>query len=275
MSDDELLPKLFVYLSELRVRLIRILIAFGLLTTVFMFFRLSFMSLYGTPVPVILPTIYHNMGIQFLGLIEHHVLPKGTEIIILKPQDGVVADLDTSMFLAVVFSMPVIVREMGKFIGPALRKSEKQLIRMVTVPASLLFALGAFFGLWFVAPRLFIVFRSYDLGLGASPTISLTSFISFILIYIFAFGMSFEVPVIMVGLTRTGMVSSETWIGGWRYAVIASLVFGMVFSPGVTGFTMTIMAIPMIALYFAGAYVSRRVERKMMAESKSVSQALQ
>ncbi len=218
MSDDELLPKLFVYLSELRVRLIRILIAFGLLTTVFMFFRLSFMSLYGTPpVPVILPTIYHNMGIQFLGLIEHHVLPpKGTEIIILKPQDGVVADLDTSMFLAVVFSMPVIVREMGKFIGPpALRKSEKQLIRMVTVPASLLFALGAFFGLWFVAPRLFIVFRSYDLGLGASPpTISLTSFISFILIYIFAFGMSFEVPVIMVGLTRTGMVSSETWIGG-------------------------------------------------------------
>lgn len=57
--------------------------------------------------------------------------------------------------------------------------------------------------------------------------------------------------------------------------MIASLVFGMVFSPGVTGFTMTIMAIPMIALYFAGAYVSRRVERKMMAESKSVSQALQ
>ncbi|MGE9811204.1 twin-arginine translocase subunit TatC, partial [Ferroplasma acidiphilum] len=115
---------------------------------------------------------------------------------------------------------------------------------------------------YFIAPILFKIFASFDIGVGADVTMGISSFVSFMFMYTIAFGLSFEIPVFMVGLSRFGIVTADTWKKNWRYAVIGSLVYGMIFSPGVTGFTMVVIAIPMIALYFAGIHFAINAEKK-------------
>jgi Sec-independent protein translocase TatC len=66
----------------------------------------------------------------------------------------------------------------------------------------------------------------------------------------------------MVGLTYLSIVPASYWRKNWRYAIVAALIFGVIFSPGVTGFTMILLAIPIIALYFVGIYASQRTERR-------------
>lgn len=102
----------------------------------------------------------------------------------------------------------------------------------------------------------------------------IVNFVNFLIIYVVAFGLSFEIPVIMVGMTKMRVVNSEFWKKNWRYAVLAALIFGMIFSPGVTGFTMVVMALPMIGLYFLGIYVSVRVERNIERSHSDLSEPL-
>lgn len=266
MSDESILPVLFRNLDEIRKRLGRIIIIFGFFMALFLVVRIQDITFLGHSLPFLYPSIYHNVASQFLKFIEHRVLPSGTQIFVLKPADGVLADLDVSMFLAFVFAMPVIVKEVGEFIGPALKKREKEALRSAIVPATGLFVAGAIIGLWWVAPPLFNIFANYDLGLGAAETLSLMSFVSFTFLYTATFGISFEVPVFMVALTRTGIVSAKFWEEHWRHAIVASLIFGMIFSPGVIGFTMVVMALPIIVLYAGGIYFARRAEKKLEAE---------
>ena len=128
-------------------------------------------------------------------------------------------------------------------------------------------------GIYFFLPDLFRIFYLYDVGLGAVPDLSISKLVSFIFIYTLIFGLSFEVPVFMVMLSRFGVISASYWKEKWRYAVVGALLFGLILSPGVTGFTMMAMAIPMILLYFAGIYFARKAELKYSTEQETVVDA--
>ncbi|MEM0155175.1 MAG: Sec-independent protein translocase TatC [Thermoplasmataceae archaeon] len=275
MSDETFISSSLKHIEELRIRLIRILIPFGILFVFFIALRIRLYHLFGVTFPFFTVDPYRNIGAQFLVLLERHVLPSTTQLIVVKPTDAVVADLYVCLFLSLIFTMPVLVYEISAFVGPALKSSEKALARITLIPATVLFITGSFIGIWLVAPTLFNIFYQFDLGLGTAPTTSVMNFVSFLLIYVAAFGLSFEIPVFMVGLTKLGLVKYETWRKNWRYAIIGSLVFGMIFSPGVTGFTMVVIALPMILLYFGGMYVARRIERKnYIDQSQSASEDL-
>lgn len=276
MINDEVIPIVFRNLDEIRQRVVRVLIVFIIFFGFFILFSVRNITVFGHSFYFIYPDLYHNMSAQFLTVIEKHVLQPQTKLLIVKPADGLTADAYIAMFLALLFSMPYMIYHLGKFLGPALKKNEKVLLKTVLVPASLLFVSGSMFALLWVAPAMFNIFNGFDIGLGAETTMSLMNFVSFLVIYILTFGLSFEVPVFMYGLTRSGMVRAETWTKNWRYSIVGSLFFGLLFSPGVTGFTEVLMALPMIALYFGGMYFSVRYERKAREEnSKTVSEMFQ
>lgn len=260
--ENQLLNYLVKYSDEIRARLIKILEVFGILFGIFVIFRLQYISIFGYRFMFLYPDPYDNIGAQILFLLKAHTLTTDTTLLVLKPVDGVMADFYTCMAIALIISMPVIIYEVSKFIDPALKTSEKEMLRSIILPASLLFFAGAFVGIYFIAPILFKIFASFDIGVGADVTMGISSFVSFMFMYTIAFGLSFEIPVFMVGLSRFGIVTADTWKKNWRYAVIGSLVYGMIFSPGVTGFTMVVIAIPMIALYFAGIHFAINAEKK-------------
>ncbi|MHB1439858.1 MAG: Sec-independent protein translocase TatC [Cuniculiplasma sp.] len=257
-------------IDELRFRTIRIVVPILVFFSIFLLFDLRFyraiVGSYSLTIPYFYPDPYENMGAQFLKLIIDHVITEPFKLLAIKPTDGVVADFYSCLFLAIIFTSPNISYQTGKFIGPALKASEKKIIRTTLLPALVLFLAGSLIGIYFVAPLMFRILYEFDLGVGAQPTMSITSFVSFFFIYVLSFGISFETPVIMVGLTYLAIVPASYWRKNWRYAIVAALIFGVIFSPGVTGFTMMLLAIPIIILYFVGVYASARMEKRKNRE---------
>ncbi len=261
------------HLDELRRRAIRIITVFLIASSIFIIFKVEFYTYNHFTFPILYPDPYHNVGSQFLALLEAHILPAGMKTVAIKPTDGMMADLYSCMFLAISVSMPVVVNEIWQFVRPALTSKEIKSMRQIVLPGTVLFLAGAVFGIWFIAPGLFMIFNNYDIGLSAVPYLSIMNFVSFVVTYVLIFGISFEIPVFMVALTSTGLVPAKYWKDHWRYAVIGAFVFGMIFSPGVTGFTMTVMAVPMIGLYIGGIYFAQRAERKSENSSLTTAEA--
>lgn len=273
MNIDGYLQLFLKHFDELRERILRVFTLFAIFFCLFLVFDIRNITMFSMTFPFLYPDFYTNIGAQFLTLIEHHILPTGYDVITLNPTDGLTADLYSCMFLALIFTIPLVVDQIGKFLAPGLKKSEAMALKSIVIPGSLLFLAGALMGLLVVAPPLFNIFFQYDVGLGAVPNLSLTNFVSFILLYVLTFGASFEVPVFMVMLTKFGIVSSEYWSRNWRYAVVGALVFGLIFSPGVIGFSMIMLALPVIALYFGGIYFARRAEQKEATEGLNTVEA--
>ena len=77
-----------------------------------------------------------------------------------------------------------------------------------------------------------------------------------------AFGLAFELPVVMYGLSYLGIVTADFWKKNWRIAAIAIFVFGAVITPDGSGVTMMLVAVPMLFLYVGGYVAINRRERR-------------
>jgi sec-independent protein translocase protein TatC len=94
-------------------------------------------------------------------------------------------------------------------------------------------------------------------------------FITFVLQYLLAFGVSFQIPLIMYALSRSGIVSNSFWRKNIRYAILAIVIFGAIVTPDGSGVTMWFIAIPMVALYLGGIIVIEHKKDKKDLNLKS------
>ncbi|MCP8323677.1 MAG: twin-arginine translocase subunit TatC, partial [Candidatus Methylarchaceae archaeon HK02M2] len=101
----------------------------------------------------------------------------------------------------------------------------------------------------------------YALPLGAQTFLTIDEFISFVLLFTLSFGISFQLPIIMVVLTSIGLIEPEFWKKNFSYAVLAIVIFGAIITPDGSGITMWFVVIPMMILYILGyLFVHRKVK---------------
>ena len=120
------------------------------------------------------------------------------------------------------------------------------------VPATLLFLFGASFSYYFVAPFSLDFLYRYAAPLKADTFITINGLISFVLRFIFGFGIAFQLPIFMWALTKIGVVPPSYWKNNLRYAFVVMIVFGAVVTPDGSGVTMWLVAGPMMILYVLG-----------------------
>jgi sec-independent protein translocase protein TatC len=190
------------------------------------------------------------------------VVPPYVDLIQTTAGQAMVALIYISLFLAVILSMPVILTQLAAFISPGMYEGEKKTIMRLLIPAGILFIAGCLFSYYFITPFTINFLYTFGLALGAETFISIDSFISFVLLFIFAFGFAFQLPIIMYILTYANVVNDKFWIDNLRYAVIALLFFAAVITPDGTGITMTLVALPMVGLYLGGYAASARLNKK-------------
>jgi len=195
------------------------------------------------------------------------MVPRGVEIITLSPFDPLLAAAQVSLFLAIVIALPIILWEFWAFVSPGLYEHEKRTLKASVLPAMGLFALGALFAYLIVIPVMFDFFLLYAKALNVAPTISLRSFVQFILALMFSMGLAFQTPLIMVLLTKFRLVKASTWWRYWRWGVLVSFIFALIISPGTTGGVIeTIIGVTMSMLYITGAAISTMISRKREKE---------
>lgn len=258
------LEKLLGILDEVRHRALRILYVFLPLFGFFLSFQIRVARVAWLPfaLPYPYPNLFYNVTAQVFAWLRAEMLPANVTLVNIGIGDSVIAQMEIGLLLSVVLTMPWIVHELGAFLSPALRRNERELLRTLAIPATLLFAAGFFLALFWLTPFTFLLLFRYVGAMGLVPYLSTDGFLTFALLYTTAFGLVFELPVFVYALTRAGLVRAGFWMKHWRGAVLGCFVFGMVITPDNSGITMTLIALPMIALYFGGAFFARRFEAR-------------
>lgn len=254
--------KFLEHLDELKKRLIWIFVTvFGIALFCFTF-NFKTYNFKGVDIPYPHPTTNNSITVRVYNRMVADLVPNNVEFIVTKPTDALVAQLEIALFIGIILGMPMIIYQIGRFVSPGLYKHEKRMILWYVVPTTILFSLGCLFSYFLITP--FTIEFLYDFvpSMGAKSYLNVNSFISFVILFSVAFGLGFELPVLMVGLTHLGVLPSQFWKENWRYAVIAIVIFAGLITPDTSGITQLMVSAPMVLLYGVGYLVSKRVERK-------------
>lgn len=177
---------------------------------------------------------------------------------------GVAAPLDLqlklALFAGVLVSSPWWIYQLWAYVTPGLTRTERRYTVGFLGSAVPLFFLGTAVAWWVVPTTVQIL-----VGLTPDEAVNVIDaqlYLGFLMRMLLAFGVAFLLPVVMVALTMTRVVGAGTWLRGWRWAVLATAVFGAVATPTGDAISMFVLAVPMCALYFAAVGVCALVDRR-------------
>lgn len=246
------------HLEELRKRLFRMVIAVGIITFVILGFHLT--SFVYNGIHLYYPTFspFDNMAAQLTHSMKHHLLPPYVQLIQTAPGQAFFAQFYVAVLLGIAVGMPVIVREFMGFLAPALDRKEIRIIKSMTLPAVGLFVAGCIFSYVVVTPYILTFLYKYGQSAGLLTFLNIVDFITFVLQFMLAFGISFQLPLIMYAVTASEMVDEKFWRRNIKWAVIGIVILGAAITPDGSGVTMWFVAGPLIGLYLIGMFLSER-----------------
>jgi sec-independent protein translocase protein TatC len=179
--------------------------------------------------------------------------------IFLEPLEGWTTYFRVSLLLGIAIAMPVIIYQVLAFVSPGLKKEERRWVIPIVIAASLSFLLGCAFAYYIELPPAigFLLNPPADIG---EPVISASKYFNFVTRLMLVTGLVFELPLVVMGLAKLGVVKSRQLIGWWRHAIIIAFVAAAIVTPSIDPVTQSLVAGPIIVLYFAGIGLAKLVE---------------
>ena len=181
-------------------------------------------------------------------------------VFIMAPTEGLSTRLRVGMYGGIILALPVILWQVWRFIVPALNAKEKKYAVPFVLSSVVLFAAGGTLAYLTVAQALefLISWAGEDVG----QVFSVSSYITLIGLMIFAFGVGFLLPVLIVFLQLVGAVRPAQLLKGWRYALVGITVTAAVITPSGDPVTLMRLAGPMLLLYFVAVLIGWLVLRR-------------
>jgi sec-independent protein translocase protein TatC len=186
-------------------------------------------------------------------LVAH--LPEGAHLIATSVISPFLVPLKILLMAAFLIALPVVLYQVWMFVAPGLYSHEKKLILPLVISSTVLFMIGVAFCYFFVFGQVFKFIQSFaPKSITAAPDIE--AYLSFVLTMFLAFGMAFEVPIVVVVLARLGMVSIDKLKEFRPYFVVLAFVIAAVVTPPDV-VSQLALAIPMCLLYELGILAAR------------------
>lgn len=222
------------HLQELRQRLIKMIVALVVTSSISYFFAVD--------------------------LVAFITKPAG-KLYYMHPAEAFFTYLKVSIFAGFILALPVIVYEVWAFILPALTKHEKK-VSLFLVPASiLLFVMGLLFSYFLALPagiRFMLGFATDNL----QPLFSIGDYLSFVISFLLPFGFVFELPLFVVVGAKFGLINSALLKRKRKVVLVLAFVAGAVLSPTPDVFSQTLVAVPVLILYEVSLLIVRYILRK-------------
>jgi len=197
-------------------------------------------------------------GYLALPLIRH--LPQGGTMIATEVASPFLTPIKLAFFVALFLAMPVILYQLWAFVAPGLYRHEKRLAVPILFSAMVLFYVGCAFAYFLVLPAVFAFMTSVaPAGVAVMPDIG--RYLDFVLVLFLAFGLCFEVPVVLIILVALGVVTPTQLAKSRSYAIVGAFVVAAVLTPPDV-FSQMMLAIPMIVLYELGIFAARIISRR-------------
>jgi len=178
----------------------------------------------------------------------------------LGPLDGLAARMRIAGYGGLIVALPVILWQLWRFIVPALNKKEKQYTIPFIVSSVVLFATGGALAYWTLSKALeFLISWS---GTEVNQAFQITKYVSLVILMILAFGVGFLTPLLIVFLQLVGVVTPKTLIKQWRIAIVAIFFVAAVITPSGDPITLMALALPLTFLYFVAILIGFIAIRK-------------
>lgn len=178
-----------------------------------------------------------------------------------EPLENLVAYFQVGLLAGLAFAMPVIVYHIMRFVSPALSKHERRWAIPISIGASLSFIGGMAFAYYIVLPLAlnFLLTFGEDVARADWKIGNYNNFVTRILLVL---GLVFETPLFVMGLAKMKVVTAKVLLQRWRAAIVMAFIISAILTPTIDPVTQTLVAGPMIVLYFAGIGLAWLVRRQ-------------
>lgn len=185
------------------------------------------------------------------------------KLLVLGPADQFFVDVKLAVYIGIVLALPVIMWQLWGFVLPALKVKERRALRVIVPAAVGFFVIGVVFSYYTIFQVGIDFFFGYA---GASGNVqaayALNQYINFALGFLLPFGVIFELPILILLLTRIGIVSPRFLAANRKYVILLILIVAVIFSPSPDLASQFLMAVPMYVLYELSILASRLVVRR-------------
>jgi sec-independent protein translocase protein TatC len=231
------------HLIELRERLIRSLVAMGIM---------------------LIPALYFSSDLyDILAMPLMHALPQGSKMIATGVITPFLIPMKIAAMAAFLAALPYVLYQAWAFVAPGLYAHEKRLVLPLIVSSTLLFFVGMAFCYFIVFGRVFEFISSFaPKSISVAPDIE--AYFNFMLGMFLAFGVAFEVPVVVVVLVLSGIISVEQLREFRGYVIVAIFTLAAFITPP-DAISMVSLAIPMCLLYEVGIFAGQIIQKRRKA----------
>jgi sec-independent protein translocase protein TatC len=249
MSDQE---SFISHLVELRQRLVR---AVGVVLALFLV--LFFYPGAGT--------IYDILALPLMN-----ALPEGSKMIATGVITPFMVPVKVTALVGFMIALPYVLYQAWAFVAPGLYEHEKKLALPLIVASSILFFLGVAFCYFLVFGQVFSFIHGFA-PKSITPAPDIEAYFSFVITMFLAFGITFEIPIVVIVLVRMGIVSIDKLKEARPYVIVGAFVVAAVVTPPDV-LSQFMLAVPMCILYEAGLFFARFVGTRPKPESEYKTQ---
>ena len=237
---EEKMP-LTSHLEELRKRLVRIFIVTGIGFAACWFIKESLFQIITAPL--------------------FKVLPKDSFMIYTSLPEAFFNYMKISFYASLFLTSPFSLYQLWKFISPGLYSTEKKYVAPFVISSSVLFIGGVLFGYYLALPPAYGFFVEFTSDI-LKPMFSLKEYLTFSLKLLLAFGLSFELPVLIFFMAKIGIVNSKMLAKQRRYAILIIFIVAAILTPSPDAMTQIIMAVPLMILYEISIFIAKFAQKK-------------
>jgi len=241
------------HLIELRQRVVRALLAFGVV----------FIAIFAWPGAA---AVY-----DFLAAPLMTALPEGAKMIATGVVTPFLVPMKVTALVAFMIALPYLLYQAWAFVAPGLYEHEKRLVLPLVVASTVLFLLGVAFCYYFVFGKVFAFINEFA-PKSITPAPDIEAYFSFVITMFLAFGITFEIPIVVLVLVRFGVVSVEKLRDARPYVIVGAFVVAAIITPPDV-LSQFMLAVPMCLLYEAGLFLARFVGKRAEEAKASAEMA--
>jgi len=197
-----------------------------------------------------------------MRFISRPILNMKTELVFTSPTEAFWTWMKVAMMLGIFISMPGILYQVWKFVAPGLHAHEKKYAAPFILVGSLLFLIGGVFAMLIIIPYASTFLVNFGQEKGWKPMLTVSSYTDFVIKFTLAFGLVFELPVVITILSLIGVVTPQFLSKNRKYAILVNFIIAAVLTPTPDMINQTLMAGPLCILYEVGIICARLATRR-------------
>ena len=213
----------------------------------------------------------YGFSSQLVALFQR---PVSLELYSLAPAEAFWTTIKVSFFSGILVAFPVVLFQIWRFLSPGLLKNERRHALSFVILGYLFFLTGIAFCYFVVLPFALGFLVGYGVKLGIQPMFSIGMYVDFCVKFLLAFGMIFELPLILVILSRLGVVTPDFLARHRRYAILVNAVLAAFLTPTSDIFNMMLTMLPLVVFYELGIIGARLFARRSPVTSKGTTEPL-